>query len=48
LYNFFQRKVHPGVALDEVAVERFAVLQLNKHRVTLGGIQQPEGQLEQR
>jgi len=48
LYNLFQRKVHPGVALDQMAVERFAVFQLNKHRVALGGIQQPEGQLEQR
>ena len=36
LHDFFQGEIHPGVAGDEVAVERLAVFELDEHRVPLG------------
>ena len=40
LDNLLQRQVHPGIALDQMTVERLAVLQLDQHGVALGRIQQ--------
>lgn len=40
LHDLFQRQVHPCVAVDEMAVESFAVLELDKHGVALRRIQQ--------
>lgn len=45
LHDFPQCEVHPCVALDEMAVESFAVLQLYEHRVPLCGIKEAEWQL---
>lgn len=42
LHDFLKRQVHVGVALDQVAVERFAVLQLDEHWVALGGCEKAE------
>ena len=42
LHDFFEGEVHVGVALDEVAVEGFAVLELDEHRVALGGCEEAE------
>lgn len=36
---FFQGEVHPSVAIDQMAVERFAILELDQHRVALSRIQ---------
>jgi hypothetical protein len=46
LHHLAQRQVHPRVAEDEVAVECFAVLELDQHGVALRRVQKPEGQLE--
>ena len=43
LHDFFEGEVHVGVALDEVAVEGFAVLELDEHGVALGGCEETEG-----
>ena len=40
LYHFLQREVHPCVAVDEVAVERFAVFELDEHGVALGRVEE--------
>jgi hypothetical protein len=45
LHNLAQRQVHPRVAQNEVSVERLAVLELDHHRVALGGREEPEWQL---
>lgn len=33
LHDLLQREVHPGVAVDEVAVERLPILELDQHWV---------------
>ena len=45
LHDFFERQVHPCVAVDEVAVEGFAVLKLDEHGVALGGGEETQGEL---
>jgi hypothetical protein len=42
LHDFFEGEVHVCVALDEVAVEGFAVLELDQHGVALGGSEEAE------
>lgn len=39
LHHFFEGEVHVGVAVDQVAVEGLAVLELDQHWVPLGGIE---------
>jgi hypothetical protein len=36
LDDLLQSQVHPVIAIDEMAVESLAVLQLDEHRVALG------------
>jgi hypothetical protein len=43
LHDFFEGEVHVCVALDQVAVEGFAVLELDQHGVALGGCEEAEG-----
>lgn len=43
LNDFFQRQVHPRIALDQVAIERVAALELNQHRMALSCVEQTEG-----
>jgi hypothetical protein len=45
LHHFLQCEVHPGIALDQVAVEDLAILELHEHRVALRRVQEAEGQL---
>ena len=45
LDDFFQSEVHPGVTVDEMAIECFAVLELDEHRMALGSIQEAERKL---
>jgi hypothetical protein len=45
LHDFFQRQVHPVVAIDQVTVERLAVFEFDKHRVALCRRQEAEWQL---
>ena len=45
LHDFFEGEVHVCVALDQVAVEGFAVLELDEHGVALGGCEEAEGEL---
>jgi hypothetical protein len=45
LDNLLQCQVHPGVALHQVAVECFAILELNQHGMALRRVQEAEGQL---
>ena len=42
LHDFFEGEVHVGVALDEVTVESFAVLELDEHGVALRGGEKAE------
>jgi hypothetical protein len=42
LHDFFEGEVHVGVALYEMAVECFAVLELDEHGVALGGGEKAE------
>ncbi len=37
--DFFEREVHVCVAVDEVAVECLAVLELDEHWMPLGGVE---------
>ena len=46
LNHLLQRQVHPGVAHDQMAVERLAILELDEHGVALGRVEQAERQLE--
>jgi len=39
LYDLFQGKIHPCVAANEMAVQCFAILELDQHRVALGSIE---------
>ena len=43
LHDFLQSKIHPGIAIDEMAVECFPILQFNQHWGALGSIEQAEG-----
>lgn len=45
LHDLLEREVHPCVAVDQVAVEGLAVLELDEHRVPLGGVEEAEGEL---
>jgi hypothetical protein len=45
LHDFFEGEVHVGVALDQVAVESLAVLELDEHGVALGGGEEAEREL---
>ena len=40
LNDLLEGKVHPGVAIDQVAIECLAVLELDQHRVALGGCEE--------
>lgn len=40
LDNLLERQIHPSVTVDEMAIERFAILELNKHGVALGRCEQ--------
>jgi hypothetical protein len=46
LHNLLQREVHPGIAGDQVSVQRLAILELHEHRVPLGGGQEAQWKLE--
>ena len=37
LNNLLQNQVHPVVAIGQMSVQRFAVLEFHQHRVALGG-----------
>lgn len=39
LDDFLQCEVHPRIAINEVSVQSFAILELDQHRVALGGVQ---------
>ena len=43
LHDFFEGEVNVCVALDQMAVEGFAVLELDEHGVALGGGEEAEG-----
>ena len=43
LDHLLQRQVHPRIAVDKVAVEGLAVLQLDEHGVALGRVKEAEG-----
>lgn len=43
--DFFQDKVHPGVATDEVTIEGLARLEFDQHRLANGGIKQRQREL---
>ena len=43
LHDFLECKVHPGIAIDEMAVERFPILEFNQHWGALGGIEKAKG-----
>lgn len=45
MHDFFQRQVHPVVAIDQVTVERLAVLEFDEHRVALCRRQEAEWEL---
>ena len=45
LHDLFQDQVHPCVAADEMAIECFAVLELDKHGMALGCGEKAEGEL---
>ena len=45
LDDLFQCEVHPGVAVHEMAIERFAIFELYKHGMSLSSIQEPERKL---
>lgn len=36
LNNLFEYQVHPVIAIDQVSIQRLAVLKLDEHRVALG------------
>jgi len=40
LHDFFEREVHVRVAVYQVAVECFAVFELDEHGVPLGGVEE--------
>lgn len=42
LHDFFEGEIHVGVALDEVTIEGFAVLELDEHGVALRGGEKAE------
>ena len=42
-----ESQIHPGIAHDQMAVEGFAILQLDEHRVALGGREQTKRKLRQ-
>jgi hypothetical protein len=43
LHNFTQNQVHPGVARNQVAVERFSVFEFDQHRVSNGSSEKAQG-----
>lgn len=45
LYDFLEYKVHPVVAVDEMAVKRLAILEFDEHRVALRRVEEAEGKL---
>jgi hypothetical protein len=45
LHDFFEGEVHVCVALHQVPVEGFAVLELDEHGVALGGCEEAEREL---
>jgi hypothetical protein len=42
LHDFFEGEIHVGVALHEVTIEGFAVLELDEHGMALGGGEKAE------
>jgi hypothetical protein len=40
LHHLSQGEVHPGIAVAQMAIEGFAILQFHKHRVALGSGQE--------
>nr|POE94526.1 hypothetical protein CFP56_16766 [Quercus suber] len=47
LHHFFKREVHICVASDQMPVQGFAILELDKHRVALCGGEQAQGKLDE-
>ena len=43
LHDFLEGKVHPGIAIDEMAIECFPVLEFHQHWGALGGIEKTKG-----
>lgn len=43
--DFFQGEVHVRIAADEVSVQSLAVLELDEHRMALGGSEKAEREL---
>ena len=39
LYHFFESKVHPGIAANQVAIEGFSIFELDQHGMALCGIE---------
>lgn len=39
LHHFFESKIHPGIAADQVAIERFSIFELDQHGMALSGIE---------
>jgi hypothetical protein len=46
LDDFLQGQVHPGIAVDQVSVQRLAILEFDQHRLALSSGQQPQWELE--
>lgn len=44
LHDFLEGQVHPGVAIDQVAVESFTVFQFDQHWMALGRGEKAKGQ----
>ena len=40
LHHLFEGQIHPGVAVDQMTIQRFSILELDQHRMALGGIEQ--------
>jgi hypothetical protein len=45
LHDFFEGEVHVSVALNQMAVESFAILELDEHGVALGGGEEAQREL---
>lgn len=46
LHHLLQRQVHPRIAGNQMSVQRLAVLELDEHRVPLGGCEEAQWKLE--
>lgn len=46
LDDLLQGQVHPGIAVDQVSIQRLAILEFDQHRLALSRGQQPQRELE--